>query len=1452
MSSDIVENFLPDFPKKSFQIPLQNGLKPEKWISGKGSHPLEVRICKSPTRPKISSLKAAQKKIKNGRAAPVLLTVVHGGQASFCGLSGDHPSVYREIPLPLAEKFCRTALKQANRHKVHQFCSHFLPSIETGLFGLNNRGMFSSYHLLDGVKKSPYWKKAEELSAEEGTFDFEREELLEKLGFHLSPLDNLTYILKSRDKKRALAILLESSENHESRESRFNHQSPVRYALDRADEENMPYVLMIQDNHIRLYKAGKEEGLSPNSQTETSIECQLSLLSKEHLGYLWLIFSAEALSEGGSFEKIREESKRFSADVAENLKERIYDEIVPQIARGVFHAKDLKKSSSEKDLRQIYEMALTILFRLLFIVHAEDNDLLPYNTNSAYKKRSLKQKALELSKLFSKGGQRDEEGESHYKETANLWRAIDKGNPEWGIMAYNGGLFSSEKSISKTGFEISKLSISNRFFASALKSLLLMDTEDQGFRLRGLAPVDFRFIGPKEFGTVYEGLLESSLSIAQQDLVLDKDKIYVPVKKPKLSSKRSSKKIANIKVDVKKGELYLHNQSGARKASGSYYTKSFAVEHILDHSLEPALHKHFERLNKLSDDKEREKEFFNFKVADISMGSGHFLVAAVDRIEKGMADYLDNRPLKAVQSILKKLKTSADKNLQKLSSSNNYFPVENRKLLARHIAKHCIYGVDNNELAVQLARLSLWTHTFIPGLPLSYFNHNLICGNSLLGIGTIEEFQSEFKDKTDEQNLSFDLIGREELLAQAKKPLEEMKILSDSNLKEVARSRKVQQALESSLKDTKALFDVMIYHRIHNKRDINKIEGLILAWKKNPSSIHRSKELKLAQSELKGLQSLHFPIAFPEVFLRERPGFDCIIGNPPWEKVKLEEHAFYARHFPGLRGLSQREREVKYKKTRGKYPHLVKEYKTELSNVTKLKNILRQTSFSQTGSGDSDLYKFFSWRFWHLICAEGGFLGVVLPGNVFSSKGSELFRKEIFKKATVNIMMLLNNKKWIFAEVHAQYSIALLSSRKQLKNTATPLKLFPNNGLNKRNSSNINLKSHATLSRIQKTSDKNISKHPSDLTKFKNHFHFEKAKFFQKPTNQIKEKTKQNTTSSTSKTIHIQGPFRSLEEFKAGRHTKPLSIAKKEVFSWTNSASLPSLPNKNSLDVFLQMRKAPRLDLNDGKSWRVRPDTELHTTGSKPLMDLKSSECPRGFWPVWTGRSFNIWIPDTGKYYAYADPKKVIPWLYKKRLNGHKNLKSAHSEFSANDIRDQKTLPCFKPRIAFHDVTNSIDYRTVKACLLPPEMFLVETAPYLLFPRGDEKDEAFLLGVLSSIPLDWYARRFVSTHLKFFLLNTFPIPKPNRSHPLWKKVVAIAGRLAAPDKRFASWAKAVGRGEYGPLNEAKKHAMICELDALVAHLYGLSQKQLIHIFETFHKTWDYKARLKAVLKAYHF
>ena len=173
------------------------------------------------------------------------------------------------------------------------------------------------------------------------------------------------------------------------------------------------------------------------------------------------------------------------------------------------------------------------------------------------------------------------------------------------------------------------------------------------------------------------------------------------------------------------------------------------------------------------------------------------------------------------------------------------------------------------------------------------------------------------------------------------------------------------------------------------------------------------------------------------------------------------------------------------------------------------------------------------------------------------------------------------------------------------------------------------------------------------------------------------------------------------------------------------------------------------------------------------------------------------------------------------------------------------------PRIAFRDVTNATNTRTMLCCLVPPGVALVHPAPYLVRRAGTELDEAYLLGVLSSRIFDWYTRRIVELHMTFELLERMPVPRPLTTDMKRQRVIEIAGSLAAVDKRYSKWAKAVGVSVGSVRTPAEHEELEIELDALVAHLYGLSREHVAHIYKTFHRGWvEHAPRLVRVLTYY--
>lgn len=245
-------------------------------------------------------------------------------------------------------------------------------------------------------------------------------------------------------------------------------------------------------------------------------------------------------------------------------------------------------------------------------------------------------------------------------------------------------------------------------------------------------------------------------------------------------------------------------------------------------------------------------------------------------------------------------------------------------------------------------------------------------------------------------------------------------------------------------------------------------------------------------------------------------------------------------------------------------------------------------------------------------------------------------------------------------------------------------------------------------------------------------------------------------------------------------------------------------------------------------------------------------------WPVYGGRSFNLWQPDTGDYYAWAEPQPITTALEQRRRRGQRNRRSAFSEFSREWVECRKTLPCLKPRIAFRDVTNRTNNRTVIAALVPGDRVITNQAPYVLWPGGTEGDEAYLLGVLSSMVLDWFARRVVELHLNFHIFNSLPIPRPDLDDPdpsspgiqLRNRVIEIAGRLATAEPHhpgFREWATAVGVNAGSIGSDAEKNDLIEELDAVVGLLYRLDDADLSVIYDTFHTGADYSDRCRRVI-----
>jgi len=994
----------------------QKGITPVYRWAGPGRDGLEVAYGTAESRPNATTVREVWKQRHGHRAAPLLLIVDYsdGGRrrAVVCGPAGDDPRVV-DLDYEQAERLAAAALGEPDRHLAIRFLSGVLEGEPDEHPGLRNKGLFATHELLHGVPKRPDWEAASARSRP--LLGRRGQDLVRGLGYEIDQRARHSVLRSSEDRAQAVAVFLQESEQADQPSSRFENQTPVTYALAHADRDNIPWVVAERSGTVRLYSTSTSGAAGQRGRTETFVELNLPLLPTDQAGYLDLLFSSNALAEGGTVAEIQEASSNFTSALSTRLRERVYKQVVPKLAVAVAKRKG---GISEQDLEQHYRTALTILFRLMFVAYAEDSRLLPLNVYDEYTRNSLKTIARDQSRSINEGhdlgfdNPLTEEIEESPSTQTLLWdkckalfKAVREGEESWGVPAYNGGLFSDDEEINEVGKVIEDLTLTNAEFGPALTALIVDRSPD-----RVIGPIDFRSLSVREFGTIYEGLLESELSVAEQPLTVNSDGVYLPAK-------------ADNAV-VETGDVYLHNQSGVRKSTGSYFTKPFAVDHLISHAVDPTLREHLRRVRvRLDEGREADaaEMLFDFRVADIAMGSGHFLTAVVDRLEAHYTDFLVEYPIPQVSKELDLLRAAAKEALGQLADA---VEIENSSLLRRLIARRCVYGVDVNPLAVELARVGMWIHTFVPGLPLSFLDHNLAVGNSLTGIGTIEEAIEALANTGKYKSPSLFHDPVREALQDAEEPLRRLARITDATLADITQARKAAAEAEDAVAPVAGLFDRIVAGRIGEA----EMPTILSVKQIHELYADRTLEASNIREIATEMQAFHFPVAFPEVFLRERPGFDVIIGNPPWDKIRMEPQQYWAVRAPGLLALSEPKQKAEIARLRLDRPLDAQAEVREAERRQKLQGLIDKT-FRLQGRGQHghhDFAKLFVERALAVQHARGS-LGYVLPRTSLVLGGWTDLRRAILNDAHVDILQARNKQGWLFDEIHKSLTIILLT-----------------------------------------------------------------------------------------------------------------------------------------------------------------------------------------------------------------------------------------------------------------------------------------------------------------------------------------------------------------------------------------------------------------------------------------
>ncbi|MFZ1403891.1 MAG: Eco57I restriction-modification methylase domain-containing protein, partial [Anaerolineae bacterium] len=637
----------------------------------------------------------------------------------------------------------------------------------------------------------------------------------------------------------------------------------------------------------------------------------------------WLFFRRAAFmpdAQGRSFvRRIHEGSATYAREISDKLKELVFDEVMPEIAGGfvAYRRQQLgMREETAESLGQVYRASLSLLYKLLFVLYAEARNLLPI-TNPAYWEESLTRMAHQVAERTDRGLAISDATHAtrQYDSLLALFRRIDQGDPDLGVPRYDGGLFNPATPDNRF---LAGHKLSDRAVARAVDILV----RDAG------QPVDYAYISVRNLGSIYEGLLENKLALTSPP---------APSPLPITGEERGLG-----------GEVLLVNDRGERKATGSYYTPDYIVDYIVRQTLGPVLDGRQTafaaamdriaelrgRLAKTLDaganrhlrgqlagaERDAAEAFLGIKVCDPAMGSGHFLVNAVDFLTDGiilrMQAYHDSHAgvpweWNPIRQTVERVRGEIVGEMARQGIGLDAARLDDTSLLTRLVLKRCIYGVDLNPMAVELAKLSLWLHSFTVGAPLSFLDHHLRWGNSLIGsdVRTVEAAIVA----TDSGQMALWGGPFAGLLALTTTMLE-IAGRADTTLADVRQSADEFAAMQAALTPYKQALDLWVsqwfdegrktkdrgaafeFMTVHGADVLPALRGERALAEKVRVAVERSRALWAEK------RFFHWDLEFPEVFVdlarrdwAENPGFDAVIGNPPY--VRQEQLAPLKPHF---------------------------------------------------------------------------------------------------------------------------------------------------------------------------------------------------------------------------------------------------------------------------------------------------------------------------------------------------------------------------------------------------------------------------------------------------------------------------------------------------------------------------------------------------------------------------
>ncbi len=698
-----------------------------------------------------------------------------------------------------------------------------------------------------------------------------------------------------------------------------------------------------------------------------------------------------------------EEGRFYEQRVATDLSNLVFDRVFPELARAIAVA------APDAPLSEVRDATLTLLYRLLFILYAEDRALLPVH-DGRYDDYGLRMRVRDdvrarkdRSDVFSATATR------YWSAIDDLATAIDQGDGSIGLPPYNGGLFDRERTPL-----LANVRLGDQVMADVIDALSF-ERSPAGRRY-----INYRDLSVQQLGSIYERLLE-------RELVRDGETIAI---RPNIF---------------------------ARKGSGSYFTPHDLVNLILQETVEPLVQSRLEAFATAAEELANRRltgqdriatlerldpaeQILELRICDPAMGSGHFLV--------GLVDYLADRVISVmaeaeaiVDGYASPLTSRIDDVRQTIidNASSRGWTVDrdrldDRRLVRRIVLKRCIYGVDRNPMAVELAKVSLWLHTFTAGAPLSFLDHHLRCGNSLFGCWARDAFDTA--NRLGSPLFLHEPLNRATRAAMSMRTIEQ---LTDAEITQADQSADLfGQILEMTapldgflslvhafewlnVRDTDGRTALRQYFQSAFGDPVQIATGeLEVAQQDSPVHQRFAQLLDEARQIAADERFFNWQPAFPSVWTdwdaaEWLGGFDAVIGNPPWDRMKLQQVEWFAYRRPEIaRSTRAADRKRMTAALRSAGDPLADEYELASDRAESAVRVARQCrDYPLLSRGDVNIYSLFVERAFALVKPRG-VVGLLVPSGIASDKTSADFFKTVSTEGRLRTLYDFENRRTRF------------------------------------------------------------------------------------------------------------------------------------------------------------------------------------------------------------------------------------------------------------------------------------------------------------------------------------------------------------------------------------------------------------------------------------------------------